>query len=145
MMVKQSSQSALLWLLLSFGIIYSINDAVASDMKVDTASSKLSEKGHFQIEFTSRLDPIALNTMHEWVLEITSPEGKPVENASLSIGGGMPMHNHGLPTAPRVTQELKPGTYLLEGMKFQMGGHWTVTVDIQANDVTDIATFNLML
>ena len=34
----------------------------------------------------------------------------------------MPEHNHGFPTAPRVTENLGEGDYLLEGMRFNMGG-----------------------
>ena len=74
-----------------------------------------------------------------------TPDGKPVENAEVTVSGGMPMHNHGLPTAPQVTKELSPGQYLVEGLKFQMGGRWEVSFEINANDTTDSATFKLKL
>ena len=55
------------------------------------------------------------------------------------------MHDHGLPTAPRVTETLGEGDYLLEGMKFQMPGHWVVTLAIDAGEGDDSVTFELML
>ncbi|MEP3245079.1 MAG: hypothetical protein ABJN40_13035 [Sneathiella sp.] len=52
------------------------------------------------------------------------------------ISGGMPAHGHGLPTEPRVRSvaEDKAGDLLLEieGIKFQMWGHWVLSVEIPA-------------
>jgi hypothetical protein len=44
-----------------------------------------------------------------------------------------------------VTQNLGTGTYLVEGMKFQMHGWWTVTFAISAAGKSDMVTFNLRL
>jgi hypothetical protein len=57
----------------------------------------------------------------------------------------MPQHGHGLPTAPQVTEYLGNGDYLVEGMKFQMGGWWEVRFNITAGDLNDTITFNLTL
>jgi hypothetical protein len=57
----------------------------------------------------------------------------------------MPQHGHGLPTQPLVTAYLGDGTYLVEGMKFQMGGWWVVDFTIEANGQSDTVRFNLSL
>jgi len=57
----------------------------------------------------------------------------------------MPMHDHGFPTAPRVTKELGNGTYLLEGVKFNMPGWWQFVFCIEAGDVEDVVRFNIMV
>jgi len=53
-----------------------------------------------------------------------------VSGATLDIVGGMPEHNHGMPTQPQITEELAPGRYLLEGVRFHMPGLWRLTASI---------------
>ena len=53
----------------------------------------------------------------------------------------MPEHDHGLPTAPRVTRELEPGRYLLEGVRFHMGGRWELILQIETAGAADTARF----
>ncbi len=75
-----------------------------------------------------------------------TPDGRPVEHAAVAVRGDMPEHGHGLPTQPRMTSEVSPGTYIVEGMKFQMGGWWVVDFDITDTDGhTDAVRFNLIL
>jgi hypothetical protein len=49
----------------------------------------------------------------------------------------MPAHDHGLPTYPRVTEELGEGKYRLDGMRFHMAGAWEITMTIAADGKTD--------
>ena len=53
-------------------------------------------------------------------------------DAAITVDGDMPQHGHGLPTRPQVTKHLGNGDYLVEGMKFQMGGWWVVDFTIDA-------------
>lgn len=108
-------------------------------------ASGLSEGQHFEVRFTSHMDPIAINTMHAWTLHIRGRSDKPVTDATVEVEGGMPDHDHGLPTQPRVTQNLGGGDYLLEGMKFHMGGWWQVTLLIRQGETSDRVTFDLNL
>jgi cytochrome c peroxidase len=57
----------------------------------------------------------------------------------------MPAHNHGFPTEPRVTKHVGFGTYLIEGIKFNMAGWWEFVFDIRAGSVTDRARFNVVV
>lgn len=110
-----------------------------------TVTRQLSVNGLFDVSYKSQLESIPLNEIHQWILSVSTPDGEPVTGATITVNGGMPMHNHGLPTAPRITKELEAGEYLLNGIKFQMPGHWTVEFQITAGDSSDKVTFNLML
>lgn len=112
---------------------------------LDLATTRLSDKGIFQIAFTPALDPIAINQMHSWTLHVATADQQPVTDATITVDGGMPQHGHGLPTQPQVTQNLGKGTYLVEGIKFQMGGWWEVKYRITSGDKSDQVTFNLVL
>ncbi len=113
--------------------------------ETDLASSKISDNGHFQVSYISTMQPIEINNLHAWKIFIKNKDGKDIPNAEIHVVGGMPDHNHGLPTQPQITKSFGDGCYLLEGMKFQMPGWWTVTLTITNEDITDTVTFNLKL
>lgn len=71
--------------------------------------------------------------------------GFPIEEASIAVDGGMPAHGHGLPTQPRVTRALGNGEYLVEGLRFNMGGWWELKLHVDAGLGQDSITFNLDL
>jgi len=108
-------------------------------------NTKLSERQHYRVTFTSKLDPIVINTIHAWIIQIENKTGEPVLNADINVAGGMPEHNHGLPTRPQVTKNLGDGCYLLEGLKFHMSGWWQITIAILDNEISDTVTFDLQL
>ena len=68
-----------------------------------------------------------------------------VEDATITIDGGMPQHGHGLPTAPKVSAKLGNGTYQVDGLKFNMGGWWELKFRIVSAAGTDSVTFNIDL
>ena len=108
------------------------------------ASEWTSERGAFAVSFDSSLDPIEINRIHSWTLTIMR-DGKPVEGAEITVTGGMPAHDHGMPTAPRVTAEIGAGKYLLQGMRFHMNGYWEVTIGISADGTRDTVVIRLDL
>jgi hypothetical protein len=114
-------------------------------VELDTATTRLTDGGVYRVSFTSALDPIAINQIHSWTLYVETTAGQLVDNAVISVNGGMPEHGHGLPTQPQVTQNLGNGDYLVEGLKFQMPGWWEVQFDISADGQSDSITFNLIL
>jgi hypothetical protein len=116
---------------------------VPSDL--DTSTTRESENGLYRVSYTASTGRIPVNQMHEWTLHVETADGTPVENATISVDGDMPAHGHGLPTSPRVTQYLGNGDYLVEGMKFQMGGAWVMDVTITADGQTDAVHFNMLL
>ena len=83
-----------------------------------------------------------LQTVRMLVLDAT---GRPVDNARISVDGGMPEHGHGLPTQPQVQRSLGGGMYDIEGLRFSMGGWWEVKLSIETPTGADRVTFNLDL
>jgi hypothetical protein len=110
----------------------------------DYATERSSAQGAFRVAY--RTDgPVPVGRMHAWTLHVARSDGTPVTDASIAVDGDMPQHGHGLPTRPRVTRHLGNGDYLLEGVKFQMGGWWVMDFDITAGGRTERVRFNLQL
>ena len=89
--------------------------------------------------------PLTVGPLQAVRLELLDAEGKPVNDAQIRIDGGMPQHGHGLPTKPRITSTEPNGVYVVEGVRFNMGGWWEFTLAIHAPSGSDIVTFNLAL
>lgn len=104
-----------------------------------------SQDGLYRLSFVSELEPIVINRMHRWTLRLEDAKGRPVAGARFEVRGGMPAHDHGLPTQPRVTRDLGNGDYLLEGMRFHMTGIWEIAFRIEASGGHDTATITLEL
>jgi hypothetical protein len=109
------------------------------------AATWTSQRGTFVVSYRSALQPIEINKLHSWLIHIENAAGEAVVGASIEVSGGMPAHNHGLPTRPRVTAELGGGDYKLNGMRFHMAGEWEVTLVITADGVTDNVVIALTL
>jgi len=105
----------------------------------------VSQSGLFQVSYRSKLQPVSINRIHNWVLHVTTADGQPVTNADITVEGGMPAHDHGLPTLPRMTQSLGNGEYLLEGMRFHMNGYWEISITINAGGDRDTIIIPLEL
>ena len=98
--------------------------------------------------FTVSLEPaqpLRTRQLQAVTVRLADANGRPVENARITVDGGMPEHGHGLPTQPRVTRALGEGSYQIEGLRFNMGGWWELRLAIEAAAGTDTVTFNLDL
>jgi hypothetical protein len=89
-----------------------------------------SDRGYFVISYSTELDPVPINRMHSWILTITDSAGAPVQNARVTVTGGMPEHDHGLPTLPQVLAGSEPGQYRVDGLRFHMRGYWEILVSV---------------
>jgi hypothetical protein len=105
---------------------------------------RTSVDGHYtaMLEAGQPLRPRQLQTLR---LLLKDAGGHAVDGASITIGGGMPQHGHGLPTKPRVTSHLGNGLYEIEGVRFNMGGWWEFSLAITGSAGRDSVTFNLAL
>jgi hypothetical protein len=98
--------------------------------------------------FTAMLlpvEPLRVRSLQSMTVVITDASMHPVENAQITIDGGMPRHGHGLPTRPRVTSHTGGGVYEIDGVRFNMGGWWEFKVSITTPAGADVVTFNLNL
>ena len=89
--------------------------------------------------------PLRPRQMQTVRVSVRDAEGRAIEEAEISIDGGMPQHGHGLPTRPRVTRNLGDGIYEIEGVRFNMGGWWEFKLAIAGSRGADTVTFNLEL
>jgi hypothetical protein len=90
-------------------------------------------------------DRIEIDTFQTWVIELRDASGADVTGAAIAIAGGMPAHGHGLPTEPRVTEELGGGRYRIEGVKLNMVGAWVIEVFVQTSALRDRLRFDLAI
>ena len=111
----------------------------------DLSRAKPTAGGHYVAALAPEFEPIARGKLHSWVLTLTTPDGKAVEDARIEIAGGMPSHRHGLPTSPQATAYLGGGRYRIEGVKFSMTGWWELRFAIAGRAGTDDVVFNLLL
>ena len=121
------------------------SDAPAADVSPDTSTTRMSQQGHYRVSYHSEVEPIPLNRIHSWTLHLETADGEAVDDARIAVYGGMPVHRHGFPTAPRVTQGLGNGDYRVEGLKFSMIGHWEVWLNIRSGGQTDKTVINVVL
>lgn len=112
---------------------------------LDLSLDKQTAAGVYRVALQPPAPQPAINQLHAWKVKLATPDGTPIRSATFKVDGGMPQHGHGLPTQPRVTRELEPGTYLLEGMKFSMTGWWEVKLAIDATPGADKVTFNTVI
>jgi hypothetical protein len=133
----------LLVALAAFGLMLWRMNYIPSDL--DLSTTRLSNAGLYRVSYAPRRVPIAINQLHSWTIHVASADGRPVTDAAIAVDGDMPQHGHGLPTQPQVTKHLGNGDYLVEGMKFQMGGWWVVDFSIDAHGQHDTVRFNMIL
>ena len=91
------------------------------------------------------VEPLRVRKMQSMTIVITDASMHPIDNAYITIDGGMPQHRHGLPTRPRMTRIPGGGVYEIEGVRFNMGGWWEFRLSIATPTGTDTITFNLAL
>jgi hypothetical protein len=119
--------------------------AETAKAELDLSRSRTTANGLYVAAIEPEIPEIKQGELHSWIVTVKTPDGKPVDDAKIAVGGGMPDHNHGLPTSPEMTQHLGNGRYRIEGMKFSMSGWWELKFDISSPAGSDSATFNLVL
>lgn len=91
--------------------------------------------------------PIPVNVMHRWRIQVLRgiEQPTPFMPEALVVNGGMPSHGHGLPTQPSISQYLGDGTFLVDGMRFNMGGEWQMNVRVLDGNTWHRAVFTIAL
>lgn len=121
-------------------------NAQNSDTQLDISRDKLSDQSFFHVQLEPVDGKIPLNEIHSWrLIVLDAKTEQPIDNANIILAGGMPEHNHGFPTEPTISVSDQPGVYLIEGMKFQMGGWWQMRFEISADGRDDRVKFNVLL
>jgi hypothetical protein len=105
---------------------------------------RVSEK-HAYIARLQPEQPLRVRQLQRVPVLVTDARGRPVDDATITVDGGMPEHGHGLPTQPRVVHAAGAGMYEIEGLRFSMGGWWELKLAIDSAAGADSVTFNLSL
>ncbi|MBL4828242.1 MAG: FixH family protein [Spongiibacteraceae bacterium] len=102
---------------------------------------------HIEVESDSANAPgtVPLNQLHSWRLIVSAIDGAPLQEVDVEFAGHMPGHVHGLPTQPKIDEELAPGVFRISGVKFQMRGWWVIDLKINTEAFTDYVRFNIVL
>lgn len=111
----------------------------------DLSRTRKTEGGLFVATLAPANGAVRQGELQSWMLTLKTPSGAPVENAAIDISGGMPQHNHGLPTSPQVADYLGQGRYRIDGVKFTMSGWWQLHLSISAAAGSDAVVFNIAL
>lgn len=77
---------------------------------------------------------ISINQFHSWEFEFINADGVSQSCLQLTVNGGMPNHDHGLPTEPAIKPPTNKGRYALEGVKFHMPGTWQFVLNCEDNE-----------
>ena len=104
-----------------------------------------SGNGLYRLSFSSSLNPIRINRLHSWTIRLETMGGRGVTSAQFDVTGGMPIHDHGLPTEPIVTRDFGNGDYLLEGIRFHMRGYWEIVISVNSAAGSDTVVVKLTL
>jgi hypothetical protein len=128
--------------LAALGVVY-----LTAPTKVgpDLARTKPTENRKFIATLAPQGGEPTVGPLSTWTIEIRYPDGSPVREARLGVDGGMPDHDHGLPTRPEVSGDLGDGRYRVDGIKFSMPGRWVLRFEITTAEGTDRAAFNILL
>ena len=124
------------------GIVYLTAPSTAAP---DLARTRTTENRLFVVAIAPDDREPEIGRLSSWTIEIRHPDGRPVDGARLAIDGGMPDHDHGLPTRPQPGAELGDGRYRVNGVKFTMPGRWVLSFEISTADGRDRAVFNVQL
>jgi len=119
--------------------------AASASSRTGAREERVSEAGLYRVTIAPETGAIPLGTIHSWVVEVETAAGEPFVPTRLAFDGGMPQHGHGLPTAPRVTRSLGAGRFLVEGVRFHMGGDWTLRVEVVGPPGADVAVFHVQV
>jgi len=130
-------------ILFALSLVLTVCSANAADVRLPDLSG-VTDQG-FKIEIYSELSPLSINTIHSWHIRVLDRDGEIIELEELNVFGGMPEHDHGLPTQPQVTKRLDNGDYLLEGVRFHMQGPWELQIEFQYAGVDDTAIIDFDL
>lgn len=119
--------------------------AMTPPADLDVRTTRPTRAGRYLVSLQPLAAPVPLNRIHAWEVTVRTPEGTPVTQARIDVGGGMPQHFHGFPTRPRITSELGGGRYRLDGVKFSMTGWWEFKLAVHGAGGADDVTFNTVV
>ena len=120
-----------------------VHSTTANQTTTSWKTFQLSEQHHYETTMVCKKPP-SIGKFQDCTFKIKH-SGKSIENAKVFLDGGMPLHHHGLPTAPKVNWSKEDKTYAIKGLKFSMPGKWELRFHISnvENMAKDHSIFTL--
>lgn len=132
--------------LVLIGLLFTLI-ACKSEQVADTANkpawqlTQTSIKGLFKVQLMCRHLP-SVGPFQDCQIELQDGMGKAIHDAKISLDGGMPIHGHGLPTAPVVRPLEGQGHYQIDGLQYNMPGSWLLGLIIKTTTGQDKVIFS---
>jgi hypothetical protein len=101
--------------------------------------------GHYRVTARPADGALVLHRMHDWIVGIELSRQDSEVPTAVHFDGGMPAHDHGFVTRPRVTRNLGGGEFLVEGVKFHMPGDWVLQITVASRGGAERATLPLAI
>lgn len=117
--------------------------APSASASAEGAWRATSAAGRFRIVIRPEAGRVPIGPLHAWIVSVETPDGRPADVRQLVFDGGMPQHGHGFDTKPQVTDQLGPGVFRVDGVRFHMAGRWQIRVDAAADGAADVALFDV--
>src|SRR5436190_23339461 len=96
-------------IILAFSAISGCMMLMRPPANLDYGRVRVSESGRYRAAIKPEGDSIPKGKLQRWTLHLETATGTPVDDAALTVDGGMPQHGHGLPTKPLITRHLGNG------------------------------------
>ncbi|WP_298613204.1 FixH family protein [uncultured Thiothrix sp.] len=103
--------------------------------------TQTSSQGLFTAQLMCKHLP-SVGPFQDCQLTLANGQGQAINDAKISIEGGMPSHGHGLPTAPVVSLLDSQGHYRIDGLQYNMPGSWLLGFMIQTTAGQDKVVFS---
>lgn len=103
--------------------------------------TQATENGLFKVNLMCRHMP-SVGPFQDCQIELQDRQGQAITEAKISIEGGMPIHGHGLPTAPVVSPLDGQGHYRIDGLQYNMPGPWLLGFLIKTTAGQDKVVFS---
>jgi hypothetical protein len=110
---------------------------------LDLSTTQPSKLGTFVA--TVETGDLTLGDAMTWTFAMTDADGNAIDTGDLRVDGGMPLHGHGLPSAPAAPRPVGDGRYEVDGIQFSMPGWWVITLHRATPLGDDTATFNFTM
>jgi hypothetical protein len=118
-----------------------------SGLSARLPDSVCSSGGSYRVRIKPSKNPVPSNEMmglQAEVLEGCGEGAKPAEGVRLHVNAGMPEHQHGMTTQPRVLP-LEGGRWDVAGLLFHMPGYWELYFDMEREGVVERAQMEFKL
>ncbi|MEZ5449461.1 MAG: hypothetical protein R3E89_10905 [Thiolinea sp.] len=140
--LKSPVQMATLLSMLASSLL--LSGCVAESAPAHWLQSESGRQGLYQAHLDCETPP-ATGPFQQCEVRFTDSQGRGFIPVQASIEGGMPLHGHGLPTAPVLSALEQPGHYRIDGLKYNMPGAWLLGFQVNGPQGEDRLVFDFVI